>query len=336
MDPFLVQPVVSAPAAAQPASALVRSRGGSPDPTGAAPPQPMILNTDIAPAAMTVSTRSRAAAGNASAAAPVPHGSGVKHREGKAPVSHSTIEKQRRDRINSLIDELRDLVPPHSHPLPHDDLEGHPHDGAKRPKHAVLSDTIALVKELKSKLSVAEDEMARLGRISPKPSPFSSEAGDALMAAPRAPMAAAGVAAGGCLGQTAQEGTAPMPIVASTEAGGLVSAHVPPPSPSAPNGVSVDPGEGCMYVKVHCKDRHGLLADIVRSLKAINLEITTAAITTTASEEGAFVYDVFQVKAPGSPTASADDIKATVEAAMGAGAAAVDGHAGKRLRSALA
>lgn len=89
--------------------------------------------------------------------------------EPKQHISHSTVEKQRRDRINSLIDEvhvialqqgsaldlvtgcppmqLRDLVPPSA-------ANNAQQDGFdnKRPKHVVLSDTIALVKELQDKV----------------------------------------------------------------------------------------------------------------------------------------------------------------------------------------
>ena len=119
-----------------------------------------------------------------------------------------------------------------------------------------------------------------------------------------------------------------------------MAAGAPGAAPGIPmmDGVQVDPGDGCLYVKVHCKDRHGLLADIVRTLKAIPLEITTAAITTTNKQgpEGdvAYVYDVFQVVlAPGTPTASADHIKESVEAAMLAGTASSGlGVVGKRPR----
>lgn len=61
-------------------------------------------------------------------------------------VSHSTIEKQRRDRINSLIDELRELVPSAA------TLKGPDGGDMKRPKHVVLSDTISLLKRLQEKV----------------------------------------------------------------------------------------------------------------------------------------------------------------------------------------
>lgn len=44
--------------------------------------------------------------------------------------------------------------------------------------------------------------------------------------------------------------------------------------------------------QVTCPDRHGLLSDVVRALRELPLEITTAAITTRRDH---VVYDVFQV-----------------------------------------
>ncbi|KAJ9530925.1 hypothetical protein QJQ45_028778 [Haematococcus lacustris] len=72
----------------------------------------------------------------------------------KPPVSHSTVEKQRRDRINALIDELRELVPPQkggqvapSNPgMSAKDAAAAAE--ARRPKHVVLADTIALLRQL--------------------------------------------------------------------------------------------------------------------------------------------------------------------------------------------
>lgn len=46
--------------------------------------------------------------------------------------------------------------------------------------------------------------------------------------------------------------------------------------------------------QVNCRDRRGLLADVISALKSFPLEITTAAVTTTAD---GYVYDVFQVRA---------------------------------------
>ena len=44
--------------------------------------------------------------------------------------------------------------------------------------------------------------------------------------------------------------------------------------------------------QVNCRDRRGLLSDVITAIKSFPLEITTAAVTTTAD---GYVYDVFQV-----------------------------------------
>lgn len=46
-------------------------------------------------------------------------------------------------------------------------------------------------------------------------------------------------------------------------------------------------------IQVNCEDRRGLLLDVVLALKALPLQIMTAAITTTKDGN---VYDVFQVQ----------------------------------------
>lgn len=188
------------------------------------------------------------------------------NRQDKEPrqhISHSTVEKQRRDRINSLIDELRDLVPPSS-PANSSQQDGLDN---KRPKHVVLSDTIALVKELQDK--------ARLGEVN-QPAKQEEHAQALLQ-------------------RSYPEGSTSR----SSDQSGSPRANSTPDLPLAPegapvsSGVVVEQGESCLYVKVNCKDRRGLLGDIIMALKAMPLEITTAAITTT--HEGN-VYDVFQVK----------------------------------------
>ena len=233
--------------------------------------------------------------------------------ETKPPISHSTVEKQRRDRINSLIDELRELVPP-SQQLDKETIHNNGTTSlasnsqslseSRRPKHAVLTDTIALVRDLRSQLAAVQIEMTQAQQAQQQgvtdidndngpPGNSSSPPSDLQGSGPAAVAAAAAAAA----------------VSAA-------AAAVSPSFASAPGleGVEIAPGEGCMYVKVHCKDRHGLLSDIVRTLKAIPLEIKTAAITTTAAGN---VYDVFQVvPAPGTPRATAEHIRDSVVAAM--------------------
>jgi hypothetical protein len=59
----------------------------------------------------------------------------AEHGGSERPISHSSVEKQRRDRLNSLLEELGDLVPPRE--------AKYAADGAasvRRPKHVVLTD----------------------------------------------------------------------------------------------------------------------------------------------------------------------------------------------------
>lgn len=270
----------------------------------------------------------------------LPTASATKRGDGKSAVSHSTVEKQRRDRINALIDELRDLVPPQ---LVGEADAGPTSDACRRPKHTVLSDTIALVKELRAKLVVVEEQGARLQeheiscpflKCNRKGSPGPPAAADGMP--PGGPSPPPGLEVLSLDNKVA---------VMQDDAQGVVTPPgilaVPAAAGPVPDGCHVDLGDGCLYVKVHCRDRHGLLSDIVRTLKAIPLEITSAAITTTTNpgSDVAYVYDVFQVVwEPGTPTATAERIQSSIEAVMLAGSVPSGGKGamtsvGKRQRS---
>lgn len=244
------------------------------------------------------------------------HG-GHSMRQGKPMVSHSTVEKQRRDRINSLIDELRDLVPPPSHQEQRSEggegSMGGGVDGGKRPKHQVLSDTISLVKELQNKLAVSEERAAALQRHEDT-CPFHGleehAVADKRAAQPGSepPQQQAMEATGGCSGTTS----------ASVSAAALSDAAAM--SVDSQEGVEIEQGAGCLFVKVCCRDRHGLLADIVRTLKAVPVEISSAAITT----RGNYVHDVFQITPPpGQVAAPVEEVRDAVLAVM-AGAATAE------------
>lgn len=62
---------------------------------------------------------------------------GSKRLGARSMISHSAVEKQRRDRINSLIDEIRDVVPSS---IP----------SSQRPKHVVLEDALEFIKAVLS------------------------------------------------------------------------------------------------------------------------------------------------------------------------------------------
>lgn len=65
-----------------------------------------------------------------------------------------------------------------------------------------------------------------------------------------------------------------------------------PANAPASVGVLVEEGEASYTVRVHCKDRRGLLSDITAALQELPLRITRASITT--SDAGA-VADVFEL-----------------------------------------
>ncbi|CAG9462603.1 unnamed protein product [Pedinophyceae sp. YPF-701] len=72
----------------------------------------------------------------------------------KARPSHAAIEKERRDRLNGLIEDLRELVPP-TGSLPGVDVVD------KRPKSHVLKDTIDLLRRITPRLAELEAAEAR-------------------------------------------------------------------------------------------------------------------------------------------------------------------------------
>jgi hypothetical protein len=220
---------------------------------------------------------------------------------GKPQISHSTVEKQRRDRLNSLIDELSDMVPPA------DPKYGAEVNSVRRPKHVVLSDTINLLKAMQTKLQIEEAEICTLKQQAAAVGAIAAqhhvghaavpEAADAMMQA-----AAAGGYHGpsGGGGSVLPGGDGVLPDQGGTlqymdACGGVGAVELP----TAPNGganatgVLVEQGIGCLYVKVNCKDRKGLLSDVVSALKAFPMVISTAAITTTKDGN---VHDVFEVR----------------------------------------
>jgi len=108
-----------------------------------------------------------------------------------ANMSHSTVEKRRRDRINNLIDMLSERVPPLSSKYRQSNSTGERYcalpliatsgiikhsdkgwmirtslalmsAGVRRPKHIVLSDTLSLLSKIKNTLQGYEHKVARL------------------------------------------------------------------------------------------------------------------------------------------------------------------------------
>ncbi|KXZ43041.1 hypothetical protein GPECTOR_106g135 [Gonium pectorale] len=205
----------------------------------------------------------------------------------KGQISHSTVEKQRRDRINSLIDELRELVPPQqrSNNSGAEGLE------ARRPKHVVLADTIQLLKHLQHKLQVTTHENG-----------YPQQVG--------APGGRVGVGMGD--DDTANsEGKSKSSSHEDVEMGGAPQMPHIPCQMTQNAGVTVERGPDCYYVQVKCRDRKGLLSDIINALRQLPLEIRTAAVTTTNGT----VRDVFEVKLD-DPGLSPEDVQNLVHDAL--------------------
>eukprot|EP00191_Tetraselmis_sp_GSL018_P016223 CAMPEP_0177585514 /NCGR_PEP_ID=MMETSP0419_2-20121207/4537_1 /TAXON_ID=582737 /ORGANISM="Tetraselmis sp., Strain GSL018" /LENGTH=393 /DNA_ID=CAMNT_0019075259 /DNA_START=201 /DNA_END=1383 /DNA_ORIENTATION=+ len=186
----------------------------------------------------------------------------------KPQISHSTVEKQRRDRINNLIDELRDLVPPQTS----NGIDSE----VKRPKHVVLSDTIALLKKLQSQIPQQMQVISQENPVDHDDAMSSDSQGQANLL-------------GFNLRSSRQSSSDAngFPVRES----GMSELPMPPKGQNA-NGVVVEEAGTSWLVKVRCKDRRGLLSDVISSLKSLDLEIRTAAITTT--NDGT-VHDVFEV-----------------------------------------
>jgi len=227
----------------------------------------------------------------APAAVPVPAVSHIRHNSAtseKPQISHSTVEKQRRDRINNLIDELRELVPPQT-----PSNGGSENSDVKRAKHVVLSDTIALLKKLQAQMPLQMQSIANQQTFD---EPMREDSADSRQQSLLG------------LQYRSQDGTKP---TASKEK----SQDLPmPPKNQNANGVVVEEAEeqeGLMIVKVNCKDRRGLLADVISSLKSLDLEIKTAAITTTSDGT---VHDVFEVIPH--PDVTAEDIQCHVHSCV--------------------
>ncbi|KAG2499236.1 hypothetical protein HYH03_002815 [Edaphochlamys debaryana] len=226
-----------------------------------------------------------------------------------AVISHSSVEKQRRDRINSLIDQLRDLVPPQQ---PTAAAAVGADAESRRPKHVVLADTIALLKHLSMRIQTPAEQASGRNPGSANgmgPPPRRSRAGEE--------------------GLTNSEGQISGSSSIEERQALLDSGNPALPIAPAP-GVMVDPGpDGVYYVRVRCPDRKGLLVDIMDTLRRLPLEVRTASITTA----NGMVRDVFEVR-PDDPAATSTEVlQAQLQAALfGGNPALAHQAAGKRGR----
>lgn len=191
-------------------------------------------------------------------------------------MSHSLVEKQRRDRINSLIDELRELVPPQ------EVQPGEPAD-VKRPKHIVLSDTISLLRRLMQNGTLDGSGFVKWEQGQEREG-TSNVAGSSQ----------------GTFGEGSGD--------VQGKSSGMT---LPLQETIFADGVTVEAGQGCLLIKINCKDRRGLLSDIITHLRRMPLEIKSAAVTTTAES---CVMDVFEVVLDADSGLSAQDVQCNMQA----------------------
>jgi hypothetical protein len=356
-DPTAAYAVGSAPGAGAPLSTSWPSVGAAPLSTsagGGPPARSRSGGVSKPPSSGRAGSRGR---GGAAAG-----GDATYHRSnsGGGTLSHSTIEKQRRDRLNGLLDELGAMVPP-------SDGRG---EGGRRPKHVILSDAIALLGSLQEQLRLGVDEISALRMRLAAAETGAAGAGAGAAGAGAAGAAAAAVpggidiaarggsasgsAPGGCglarpepssSAETAACLLPPTPVCTSPAdalpgmlrcASSDADLSLPPLAGGAPGGggppatVSVEQEGSSLRVSVSCHDRDGLLSDLVAALKATGATIAKASITT--NRDGT-ARDDFELRLHAGGPLRIEDVRAAVLSVLGAGAGvAAAGARGKRTR----
>jgi hypothetical protein len=264
------------------------------------------------------SSRGRSA-GAASADATYHRSSG-----GNSTLSHSTIEKQRRDRLNALLDELGMIVPP---------SDGRA-DGSRRPKHVILSDAISLltllqeqlhagcdeIQSLRMRAAAAEARAAAVGgagaaaidiamRSGDYPGyhqqpgrhhltrSLGDSAGDCHLLLPPTPSSTPGSVPGGGLLRCGSSAETDHALLR-----GACAAAAPPPPAQRGSSVVVEQEGSCVRVAVSRHDRDGLLGELVEALKGTGATIARAAITTAPDGSAC---DEFELRLVGDAAAGA-------------------------------
>jgi len=210
-------------------------------------------------------------------------------------VSHGASEKQRRDRINSMIDQLRLLVPPRGggaqDPVAMSAADAAMMEG-KRSKYLVLAETIQLLRQQQRQIEEKDAELAQLRAWKRQ---HQQQGGGG-----RSPHTECALELelletqnlqikSNC---TSETGNSQTYGEEDSEDESMNMRGAEPAKHLEVSGVVVDMGPNHCYIKITMLDRRGLLSDILNAIATLPLEVKRAAITT--SRDGK-VTDIFEV-----------------------------------------
>lgn len=214
--------------------------------------------------------------------------------KGTSSLSHSVAEKQRRDRINTLIDELRELVPID---LESAEASNQPYgeDPSKRPKHVVLSDTIKFVRNVLNQQQL-QIQMQQQQQQHQHQQQQQQQQNDLSQVKQELSNGSASPDVAKSEGEKLQPQSSDPTKIALARPFRSQSESSNNSFDSSDEGIEINvtPMENMdkYSVNVNGKDRNGLLLDITRALKSMELEIKTAVIKTEAT---GLVNDSFEV-----------------------------------------
>lgn len=171
-------------------------------------------------------------------------------------VPHSEVEKQRRDRINSIVDELRPIVPASNGSRETQD--------SRRAKHEVLSDTVDYIIMLEHKL---DQSMIRIDDLEQRVKIQSKHLHE--------------LSAPGTSGDRSRDGGA-----GTSNQDDLIG------NMSVPTVDIITDEYSRTILTLSCADRSGLLSDIMRALKKMPLHVKSANVMT---QNNGLVDDKFEI-----------------------------------------
>lgn len=263
-------------------------------------------------------------------------------KNGNAPISHGASEKQRRDRINAMIDELRTLVPP-SATARGADIDGPSTSDTRRSKCSVLQDTINMLKRLDERIMEQELELSYLRRGIAYPGFAAAgemqrqqqqqiigngaQAHTGMIGAP-------GNGVGAAMAMPGTAGMQQVPIGYGGGGGGVGGGHggmvgrfpgepmqVTPQVPvrcGPQMKITVDVGEHFCHIQVQSPDRRGLLQDILKALYQLPMRVNRSVVNTDTDEFGViWVTDIFElVYIEGVPRITGDEVRARLHRSL--------------------